>query len=167
MAKHLRQFVSVWLLIVCFGIPTMIAVADEPSGEHVNEARRLIEVTAAESLLGQFLAVIVNAQVPLLKQGNPELSDGDIQVFTDVLQREFQANSAELLDEMAKLYASHFTIAEIRELRSFWSSPVGQKFVASQPMLLQAGASIGEDWARRHLPEIIHMAVEEIKVKRG
>ena len=42
----------------------------------------------------------------------------------------------ELLDDCAKVYARHFTAEELTELAAFYGTPLGQKLIATQPVLI-------------------------------
>jgi uncharacterized protein len=56
--------------------------------------------------------------------------------------------------EMAKLYATHFTEPELRELLAFYRSPIGRKMVGEQGTLTAEGARIAQAALQPHLPEL-------------
>jgi len=55
---------------------------------------------------------------------------------------------------MAKLYATHFTEPELRDLLAFYRSPIGRKLVAEQGALTAEGARIAQAALQPHLPEL-------------
>ena len=61
---------------------------------------------------------------------------------------------ASLKDDMVRLYANEFTEKELNELTRFYGTPVGQKFVAKQSLLMQAGMELGQRRVQEHLPEL-------------
>lgn len=50
----------------------------------------------------------------------------------------------QMIDEMVPLYASNYTVAEIRELSAFYQSPVGRKMMALSPKLAAEGMAAGQ-----------------------
>ena len=73
---------------------------------------------------------------------------------------------AELNDEMAKLYATHFTDQELKAILAFYKSPVGQKLLAEQPTVVDASMRYAQDWANKLSDQVIAKMREELK-KRG
>ena len=49
----------------------------------------------------------------------------------------------EMLDAMVPLYASTYTLEEVRQMNTFYQSPVGQKMLATTPKLMGEGMAIG------------------------
>lgn len=55
----------------------------------------------------------------------------------------------ELRDMAIPFYAQYYTPEDIRQLTVFLQSPTGQKFLVSEPKILQATFMAGLDWGRR------------------
>ena len=56
--------------------------------------------------------------------------------------------------DLAALYAREFTEPELREIITFYQTPVGQKLSGRLPQLMQAGMQIGQQRVQDHLPEL-------------
>lgn len=50
----------------------------------------------------------------------------------------------EMVNEMIPLYASVYTVDELRQLTAFYQSPLGRKMLASAPALAAKGMEIGQ-----------------------
>ena len=55
----------------------------------------------------------------------------------------------QMLEEFATIYAQRFTVDELNAVVDFYKSPVGQKFIASTPELMQVGAQIGIKYSQK------------------
>jgi hypothetical protein len=67
---------------------------------------------------------------------------------------------------MAKLYATHFTEAELKEILAFYKTPVGMKLLAEQPKVGEEGLKFAQDWANTLSDQVIAKMRDELK-KRG
>ena len=61
---------------------------------------------------------------------------------------------ASMKDDMVKLYAAEFTEPELKELVTFYQTPVGKKSIQKMPVLMSKGAEIGQKRVQEHLPEL-------------
>lgn len=55
---------------------------------------------------------------------------------------------------LVALYEDAFTEAELRELKAFYETPLGQKTLTAMPGLLRQSADLGSTIAKEHLPEL-------------
>ena len=56
--------------------------------------------------------------------------------------------------DMVKLYEDEFSEAELKELITFYQTPVGKKTIQKMPLLLAKGAELGQKRVQEHLPEL-------------
>ena len=61
--------------------------------------------------------------------------------------RNSTAASSELVDATARIYASHFTEAELKQILTFYQSPVGQKMIVEEPKALDESMADAGKWA--------------------
>jgi hypothetical protein len=69
---------------------------------------------------------------------------------------------------MTILYAQHFTAAEMDEVRAFYRTPTGQKFIQKQTPLALEGQRLGNLWGQRtalRLFEQLQPALEQRGLK--
>ena len=59
-----------------------------------------------------------------------------------------------MIDRIATVYASSFSVEEMREIDAFYRKPAGQKFLEKSPAIMQQAMQIGEDGSRKAAEEI-------------
>jgi hypothetical protein len=82
------------------------------------------------------------------------------------VEKEFDPRVSELVDASARIYASHFTEQELRDLLAFYQSPLGQKVLAQEPKVLDESMTFAGDWAD-HLAQQVADAIRVEMKKRG
>ncbi|OON69619.1 DUF2059 domain-containing protein [Hymenobacter sp. CRA2] len=71
---------------------------------------------------------------------------------------------ASLKDDMVDLYAREFSEKELKDLKKFYASSTGQKFVGKQGTLMGAGIEIGQRRMQEHMPELQQAIMNKMKV---
>jgi uncharacterized protein len=82
------------------------------------------------------------------------------------LHADYATRSAELMNEVAKIYASRFTEQELKDALTFYKSPLGRKLVTEEPNILDQSMRTAQTWAEALSQEIIAKIRAEMK-KRG
>ena len=67
---------------------------------------------------------------------------------------------------MAQIYANEFTEQELKDLVTFYKSPLGQKLLANEPRAIQFSMSYMNQWAQAFAETINGQFRAEMK-KRG
>jgi hypothetical protein len=70
-----------------------------------------------------------------------------------------------LKDKMAAIYANEFTEDELKQITTFYNSPVGQKVGQKLPSLMQKGMMVGQEAVAAHKDELTQMMQEEFSNK--
>ena len=73
---------------------------------------------------------------------------------------------SQLTDEIATLYATRFTDAELKQILVFYQSPVGKKLLAQQPRVIDDSMKFAQTWANKLSDEVVAKMRDELK-KRG
>ncbi|WP_193336458.1 DUF2059 domain-containing protein [Devosia beringensis] len=102
------------------------ATAQELPPEQLALARQYIDLTDRASIFEITMVEIGIGTMRQIVQQNPELSEQANTTVGEVLE-EFRSRKSELLDQFARVYAARFTIEELQEIVTFYSSPTGQK----------------------------------------
>lgn len=68
-----------------------------------------------------------------------------------------------LKDQMAAMYAQEFTEKELKDLTTFYLSPLGKKLNEKQPILFQKGAQMGQQTVTAHQAELQQLMQEAFK----
>ncbi len=113
----------------------------QPTPAALAAAKEIVSVTGATALFNPLIAGVVEQAKNLFLQQNPGLSK-DLNEVAAKMRTDLAPRFDELSNEVARIYAVHFTEAELKELAAFYKTPVGKK--------LDGSAAAG----RRRQPEI-------------
>lgn len=137
--------------------------AIEPS--HLAAARDLVVVSGLSRL---FEPVIVELrdQIPgVVGRTRPDLAK-DLNDVLAELTPEFDAKKNEIVDLAAEIYARSMTEDELRQAADFFRSPVGRKYLDSQPHMLNEVVVAMQAWTQRLSTYMMRRAREEM-IRRG
>jgi uncharacterized protein len=90
----------------------------------------------------------------------------DLNAVAADLEKQYAPRSEELLDAAARIYASHFTEDELKQILAFDSSPVGRKMLLEEPKAFDEALAHAGEWGENFSEEVIAKMREEMK-KRG
>ena len=139
--------------------------AQQPSAAAIQTAKEIVNVTGATTLFNPLIPGVVEQAKNLFLQQNPGLSK-DLNEIATKMRADLAPRFDELTGEVAKLYAAHFTEAELKELLAFYKSPLGGKLITEQSKVGEEGLKFAQDWANRLSDQVISNMREELK-KRG
>lgn len=122
---------------------TAIFAQVEPSAEALTAAKELTQTLGLDRQndagFASMAPMIENLakRLQLGEQEANELREAYKEWFTKDLDQ------VKLREEVIKLYAEMFTIAELQELSRFYQTPIGQKTVKAMPVIMQKSAMLG------------------------
>ena len=90
----------------------------------------------------------------------------DLNEIAEQLVKQYQPRTSELVDESARIYASYFTEAELKQILAFYQSPVGRKMIVEEPKALEQSMANAGEFGDKLSDEIIAKMRDEMK-KRG
>jgi hypothetical protein len=146
--------------ILAFAFAAAAGAQQKPSASHLQAVEELLQVMHMQQILSQSTDVMLKAQIEV----NPQLKQ-----FEDVM-RQFMTKYLSwesVKPGMVQLYAEAFTEPELRELTTFYRTPLGQKTVVKMPELFQKGAALGQKAIQDHLPELQEAIAKKMKENRG
>ena len=150
MSKRLT-IIGVMLL---FSIST--APAQTPSPEALALARSLISTMKLTDQYKALLPVILLSIKPAVVQGRPEI-EHDYDAMAAQIADAYAPYYSSMVDSAASLYASNFTVDELREIDAFYRLPVGQKLLQKSLAITQQSMQIGQDASRK--------AAEDLRIR--
>jgi hypothetical protein len=124
-----------------------------------------VSVTGATTLFNPLIAGVVEQAKNLFLQQNPGLGK-DLNEIATKMRADLAPRFSELTDEVAKLYAAHFSDAELKQVLAFYKSPIGMKLIAEQPKVGEESLKFAQDWANKLSDQVIANMRDELK-KRG
>jgi uncharacterized protein len=98
-------------------------------------------------------------------QANPTLIK-ELNEVAVKLRAEYAPRSAEVVNDVAKIYASRFTEQELKDTLAFYKSPLGKKLLVEEPSILDQSMRNAQSWADRLSQEVIGKIRTEMK-RRG
>lgn len=81
------------------------------------------------------------------------------------LMPEIRTRRGEMVERAARAVAAPFTEAELRDILAFFNSPVGKKYVNSQPQMLQQIFQAMEPWMQQTSEFFLNRFREEMRKK--
>ena len=138
--------------------------AEQPSATSMATAKKLIAVTDATAVFNPLIAGVVEQAKNMYLQQNPTLGK-DLNEIASQIRKNLQPRFSELTDEVAKLYATHFTEKELKEILAFYSSPAGKKLLAQQPIVINSSMKFAQEWANKLSEQVTAKMREELKKK--
>lgn len=152
-------------IAVALVVLSPVAHAQQTSAAAVQTAKEIVKVTGATALFTPLIPGVIEQAKNLFLQQNPALSK-DLNEIAAQLRSDLTPRFVELNSEVAKLYATHFTEAELKDLLAFYKTPVGMKLITEQPKVGEEGLKFAQDWANRLSDQVISKMRDELK-KRG
>jgi uncharacterized protein len=153
---------AVAVVLVAFG---PAAHSQQPSAAAMATARQLIAATGATTVFNPLIAGVVEQAKLLYLQQNPALAK-DLNEIADKMRTNLAPRFAELSEEMARLYATHFTDQELKAILVFYQSQAGKKLLDQQPTVVDDSMKFAQEWANKLSDQVIGTMREELK-KRG
>jgi hypothetical protein len=141
------------------------AVAQQPSAAALATAKELVTVKGANAMWQPLVRGVVERAKGVFLQTNPMLGK-DLNEVAAKLVAELNPRTAELTNDVAKLYATKFTEQELKDLLAFYKSALGRKMLVEEPVILDQNMKNGQAWADKLSEEVISKMRAEMR-KRG
>ena len=139
--------------------------AHQPSQAAVLLAKQILETKHADNIFDPLIRGVVIRTRDFFMQTNLMWSK-DLNEIADNLIKQFSSRSGELMNDAARIYASHFTEAELKQILAFYQSPLGQKLLTEEPKTADESISMAGNWADKLSEEVMSKMRAEMK-KRG
>ena len=146
-------------------IASPAAHAQQPSAAAMSTAKEIVAVTGATSLFNPLIAGVVEQAKLVFLQQNPSLAK-DLNEIATKLRSDLAPRFDELVNEVARNYATFFTEQELKDVLAFYKTPAGKKLISEQSKVVEASMKFAQDWANKLSDEVIGKMREELK-KRG
>jgi hypothetical protein len=131
----------------------------------MSTAKEIVTVTGATTLFNPLIAGVVEQAKLLFLQQNPGLSK-DLNEIAIKIRNDLAPRFDELVNDVARNYAIHFTEQELKDVLAFYKSPAGKKLISEQSKVVEASMKFAQDWANKLSDQVIAQMREELK-KRG
>jgi uncharacterized protein len=137
-----------------------------PSPDSILLAKQIIEIKGARKMMFDPLVRGVIEKVRDQFMQTNFMWANDLNEVTANMEREYESKASELEDASARIYASFFTEAELKQILTFYQSPLGRKMLVDEPKALDQSMAHAGEWSDTLAEEVIVKMRDEMK-KRG
>jgi hypothetical protein len=141
------------------------ARAQEPSANSIAMANEIIDIKGSMTLFDPLIPGVVEQSKNTLLQMNPNMFK-DLTDVAATLRKEYAPRLSALRQDIVKLYAARFTEQELKEVLTFYKSPIGKKLLTEEPTFIERTMTAAQDWAIKLNAEAIPRFRVEMR-KRG
>jgi hypothetical protein len=170
---------SLSIILSAAGLALGLALAGVPAGAQQAAAPALksgspAAIAAAKEILAMknANAMYANAVPNLVQQTKEVLLQNNLNYQKDlnevavIVAQGLAGREKEIGEGMAKIYANEFTEQELKDLVTFYKSPLGQKLLATEPRAIQFSMSYMNQWAQS-FSEVVNGQFRAEMRKRG
>jgi hypothetical protein len=109
-------------------------------------ARDVIVTRGAASMVDPLVRGVIESVKNSFVPTNPNLTR-ELNDVAATLHKELDGKGSEVLEQMARAYATRFTEQELKDLLVFYKTPLGQKIVREEPNAIEDGLKRAQQWA--------------------
>ncbi len=135
-----------------------------PSPQAIATARELLTLKRGDVVFSPIITGVVETVKNVFLPTNPQLSK-ELNEVALQLRKEYASKQPELLNEVARVYAEHFTEAELKGLVVFYKSPLGQKMVKEEPAIIDESLRRAQTWGDALSGTVMTRFRQEMKKK--
>ena len=158
MFRRLLIIASMLLFSIC------AAPAQTPSPDAMTAARSLVTTMKLPDQYKGLLPGILLGLRRELTQDRPEI-ERDYDSMKPGMEASFTPYYTAMLNDVAAVYASNFTVAEMRDMETFFQRPVGQKYLEKAPAVTQQTNQVTQDASRKAADDLRARLTEALRQK--
>jgi hypothetical protein len=145
------------LALLFFALMAQSVFADELTAAKRQDIQKLLAATGAQNLMKQAVPIISQQMFQALKAARPDVPERAMNVMSaelSALITEKMSMPGGFVDLLVPIYAKHYTHQDIRDLITFYQSPVGQKVISGTPQVMTESMAAGRAWGQSLQPDI-------------
>src|SRR5579859_5467767 len=166
--RRAYRLLAVLVALALFGLARPTAAQNPPpapSPGAILVAKQIVELKGARQLFTPLVRGVVEKVKDQFMQTN-FMWGKDLNEVAAKLEKDYAPRVDELVDMAARIYASHFTEAELKHRLACYQSPVGRNSISEKPKALDESMASGGNWGDDLSVEINNKMRAEMK-KRG
>ena len=110
-------------------------------------AKEILTMKNASAMYAQAVPSVVEQTKTSLLQSNLNYQK-DLNEVAVIVAQSLAGREKEIGEGMAKVYADAFTEQELKDLVTFYKSPLGQKLLTAEPEAIQASIAFMRQWGQ-------------------
>ena len=152
--KRLSRILSAASLALGLALAGVPAVAQHPpslkqaSPAAIAAAKEILAMKNASAMYASAVPNIVQQTKDALLQSNLNYQK-DLNEVAVIVAQKLAGREKEIGEGMAKVYANEFSEQELKDLVTFYKSPLGQKLLSTEPRAIQFSMSYMNQWAQQ------------------
>jgi hypothetical protein len=119
----------------------------EASPAAIAAAKEILTMKNASAMYANAVPNIVQQTKDQLMQSNLNYQK-DLNEVAVIVAQKLAGREKEIGEGMAKVYANEFSEQELKDLVTFYKSPLGQKLLSTEPRAIQFSMSYMNQWAQ-------------------
>ena len=151
--------------IACLALVQAAQAQQQPSAAAVTLATELLGLKGGLAAFDPAIDGVVIHHKGVLLQINPNLAK-DINDVERLMRQEGAARRGELHKEIALGYASAFTEQELKDMITFYKTPLGKKMIEQEPKAGEQSTKRAQVWIDKYAEGVIAKMRAEMR-KRG
>jgi uncharacterized protein len=128
-------------------------------------AKEILAMKNASAMYANAVPNLVEQTKNVLMQSNLNYQK-DLNEVAIIVAKNLAGREKEIGDGMAQVYANEFTEQELKDLVTFYKSPLGQKLLLAEPRAIQFSMSYMNQWAQNFAEQVNAQFRAEMR-KRG
>ena len=137
----------------------------QPTAAAIASAKEILTLKHATAMYANAVPGLVERTKTTLLQSNLNYQK-DLNEVALIVAKSMAGREKEIGDGMAKIYASEFTEQELKDLVTFYKSPLGQKLIAQEPKAIEASMTFMNQWAHQ-FADVVNGEFRSEMRKRG
>jgi hypothetical protein len=128
-------------------------------------AKQIVEIKGIKAMFDPLVRGVVQKTKDAVLQSNFVWAK-DINEIAAGIARDYAPRVDELVDATARYYAGHFSEAELKNILTFYQSPLGQKMLIEEPKAVDESLAFAGQWGDNLSVDVLNKIRAEMK-KRG
>src|SRR6266480_4204917 len=153
--KRFSRILSAAGLALGLAVAGLPAAAQQPAPRQLKQgspaamasAREILAMKNASAMYASVIPNIVQQTKNQLMQSNLNYQK-DLNEVAVIVAEKLAGREKEIGEGMAKIYANEFSEQELKDLVTFYKSPLGQKLLSTEPRAIQFSMSYMNQWAQ-------------------
>ncbi len=135
--------------------------AQEVSPEHLSKAREAVVLSNAAQGFDKMLGVLAEQSRATLTRTNPHLAN-EISEAAKAASLSLTGRINLFVDKVARIYAAHFTIAELDNIIAFYKTDTGRKMAERSGQIIIETLEANRVWSGELSTEMMERVREEL-----
>jgi hypothetical protein len=125
-------------------------------------AKELLALKNAQAMYASAIPNIVQRTKANLLQNNLNYQK-DLDEVALVIAKDLGGRESEVADQMAKIYGNFFTEQELKDLVTFYKTPLGKKLLTEEPHAIASSMGFMNQWAQQTAEKVAEEFRDQMK----